>query len=140
MKKIFAISIFMLFVFGVNGQDVRHTGLNWQVNRLNDLLTNSETDYTCVFKTNGSTTIEWQQKGRTSKLKVLSVNGEWTNVKANGKITYAIDLEGSQGTLTVERTAAGCSVTLDFAPGTDDHFKHQYKVAKVTSASKRRTP
>lgn len=130
--KILSVILLVTIAIGAKGQNVLSANVEWKVNGLNDLIANSQTIYACIFQTNDTTSIDWQQGIRSYKFHVKSTSGKWQNATEDGTITYVISLEEIPGILTIERTAGNCFIMLDLASGTADHIWHKYKVETVS--------
>lgn len=129
MNKKYLLAITLLFgiLFASRAQDVQLSKLRWSVNGLTDLKSNSESSYSCTFETDGSNAIIWRQKEDISTLKVLNMNGAWSDVKLNGGVVYNILIDGLSGTLTFKRTSYEFYTVLDLSNG----IKHRYTLSRV---------
>jgi hypothetical protein len=133
MKFICLMIFFLLLTGVVRSQDISLTSLVWQVNRLEDFNANSTMDYQCTFVTEGTTGIEWNQKGNyNTNLEVVSITGTWLNVEAVGKVTYEITMEGDPGTMIFEKTTGGTYITLEVSQGNSAQMKYRFTVRQVT--------
>ncbi len=133
MKLIYPMLLFLIFSQVVSGQNIASTPLVWQVTKLEDFNANSSMDYQCTFVTDGTTGIEWNQKGNYSTdLGVVSITGTWVDVVVDGKVTYQITMEGDSGTMIFEKTPEGTYITLDVSPGNPAHIKYRFTVSQVS--------
>lgn len=112
-------------------QDIRTTPITWTVNQLTDLTSNEVVNYSCVFVTQGTAPIKWDQQSEDVTLMVERLNGEWNNIETPGKVTFDVILDGARGTLQVQRTGQGIFITLEFKQSGGKGLRHRYTVATV---------
>jgi len=127
--------LFLLLASTAFGQDVRSTGLRWTVSGLNDLRSAKSDLYSCVFETNGTRSISWKQKNGLyiTTLNITSVEGTWSDFKANGSIIYNITVEGQSGSLTFEKDDSGMKITIDLSQPSGTRLRHRYSVVNITA-------
>lgn len=134
MKNTITLCILsFLIAQAVAAQDVRTSQLTWSVNQLTDINKNVNASYSCLFKTDGISTIIWDQSNDVATMTVKQADGQWNDVRTSGKITYTIEIDGETGTIVFERTAAGVFITLDISQQKGGRLRHRYSVSKVTT-------
>jgi hypothetical protein len=134
-KRIILPFLIALLAAGqLSAQNIRTSKLQWTIVELTDLGTQATAPYQCQFVIDASQPIAWIQDDGdyTSSLSIQSISGDWTNVAENGTITYHVDLDGTNGELTVARTSDGIKITLHLSSSTVN-IHHQYKVSQVTT-------
>jgi hypothetical protein len=133
-RIILPLLIALLAAGQLYAQNIRTSKLQWTVVELTDLGTQSTMPYQSQFVTDSSNPIAWIQDDGdfTSSLTIQSISGDWTNVAENGAINYQVNLDGTNGELTIARTSDGMKITLHLTSATVN-IHHQYKVSQVTS-------
>ncbi len=133
-RIILPLLIALLAAGQLYAQNIRTSKLQWNIVELTDLGTQATAPYQCQFVTDGSNPIAWIQDDGdfTSSLTIQSISGDWTNVAENGTITYQVNLDGTNGELTVARGSDGMKITLHLTSATVN-IQHQYKVSQVTT-------
>lgn len=128
---------FLICCFNGFSQDISASTITWTVNHGLDLKTNSDFNYQGSFTTRGTGSITWSQGGGNyiSTFTMSSIQGTWTDVSANGTITYQVQQDGSSGTLKFERTAGGIFITLDFPSGDSQGSWLKFQVSSLTQTN-----
>lgn len=133
-RIILPLLIALLAAGQLSAQNIRTSKLQWTVVELTDLGSQVTAPYQCQFITNEGQPIVWIQDDGdyTSSLTIQSISGDWANVAENGTITYQVNLDGTNGELTIARTSDGLKIILHLTSPTVN-IHHQYKVSQVTS-------
>jgi hypothetical protein len=114
-------------------QNISTANLTWEAEEATDLQTSHSMAMDCVFKTNGTESVEWiQRKGELKTLyTVTSVEGSWSNVSAVGSFIYLLTRKGHSCKMTVERTETGIFVTMDFSKASEYTARHRFRIKSV---------
>jgi hypothetical protein len=131
-----ALSLFIILLVSVTyglAQDIASSHLRWTVNQLTDLNTGKVQSYSATFETNGTQSIQWIQKNgsNASQLAVQNLTGSWTNILNNGQVMYTILWEDLPGTLQIERSNAGMTITIDVGLENGKRMHNTYTVSAV---------
>lgn len=131
--RISITAITFLITIALFAQDISRENLLWKVDSLIDLRTMERFAYSCTFETKGSDQITWNQKdGFASSIEVKTSTGNWSNIQANGSISYQAKYEEESGAITFERTKLGYRIKLFLGPDAKPSLRHEYRVSSVT--------
>lgn len=116
-------------------QDIAKTTLEWNTVEATDERSQGKFNHQSVFRTHGTDRVVWLQKNgtHTTTYQIASVEGEWLDVSKSGAVVFHLRHDGKKGLLSVERTAAGIFLTLDFSQSFEFGVKQRFKIQSVTA-------
>jgi hypothetical protein len=138
MRNTFMQSFLLLALCGISSityaQNITISPLRWLSTETTNLKNNERFSHTCAFVST-PTNIRWVQKNGAyvNDFSIVSVNGNWQNVAANGRIEYKVEKGKTKGLAVFERTAAGISVTLDFSQTGPNGIRHQFNIGQIVN-------
>jgi len=108
--------------------------LVWESDQTTDLQTNEIKPYLATFKTNGSQSLDWIQKGGklSANYKVVSIDGIWANVSNLGTITFLVERNGKNLRARFERNLSGLFITLIY-PNSGGEARLQFRIKSVSA-------
>lgn len=138
MTKTIAISILTILLVlatGVrsNGQDVLQDTIRWTASGFNDLKASRDFNAACYFVTCKTDMIEWvQHNGKVvHRMPVRKVGGAWEDVRKDGTISYAFELDRVAGTMTIQRAKDQLRLLLSFSDWSGGPIEHRYHISSV---------
>lgn len=134
MKKNSLLPLLCLIaLFEASGQSTAAKRLSWNVNKLEDLNTNKNSDYKCTFVTNGFTDIKWSQGNGDyiTQFEVKDITGSWSDVSATGKVVCQVKSDEFNGEITFERTSQNVFITLYLDQPKGRSIHHRYSVSSI---------
>jgi hypothetical protein len=123
MKYIIKTQFYMLALYLFIGTGLlfsQNTAVNWSAE--SGLITVNAVDAELSsLLTKQGNTIVWEQESHETTLSdtfsILSITGNWDNQNALGTITYGLSIDGVDGSLQLNGTTDGITMTLSLSNG-----------------------
>lgn len=116
----------------LHGQDISNSRIQWKVESLVDLKTNSQFAYSCEFETFNDH-VEWNQSGGfNSRIDINSASGSWSDTSQDGSITYSVSYEGENGQMVLSRHNSKYTIRIRFGSESNPTLNQEFQVSSVT--------
>lgn len=118
--------------YSSNGQNIAERKLVWRAVQVVEGQSSAK-PMKCEFTTNRTQSVSWSQKQGelTTNFKVISTEGNWTNVMSSGSFTYTLENSGRICTMRFERSASGVTVLMDFLKDGLSASKLQFQIETI---------
>ena len=115
-------------------QDILQSTLVWNSSSNTNQRDNELTSYTCSFTTVTNQKITWSQgNSKVTNYTVVSVDGAWTDVTADGKVVYHISDKGTNAEITFFRTEGVAAIRMTFYLNGKVNFDYVFQIDSITA-------
>lgn len=126
------IAVILFTGYSIHAQDLSKSKIQWNSNKFIDLLSNDIINKSVQFITYDNTKIEWIQKNGSIvySFKIISINGNWSDVNTNGSISFGVAFDGITGSFSFSRIDDVIKIRLDLKGGAGD-IKNEYTITNA---------
>lgn len=97
-----------------------------------DLVVEDSLNASMKFTTVSAIRIEHRDhRDRLQTFDIVSTEGSWTNIGLPGTMIYHVSINESVGLITIERTATGIFLTVDFSNSESGGLKIRYTINTI---------
>lgn len=116
-----------------DAQDALQDTIRWTASGFNDLKASRDFNAGCHFVTYKADKIEWvQHNGKiVHEMPVRKIGGSWEDIRKDGTIKYALELDRVAGTMTIQRVKGQVRLLLSFSDWSGGPVEHRYHITKV---------
>lgn len=135
MKKIFIILFFCAFLqLTVKAQSVESTNLTWAVTGFHNNGNNEDVTLTSRFETSPQL-IKWIQKNGSMvyDFTVTGKTGSWTDLNADGEITFHVTLRDKTGTIRFARQQGRITIEPNIIKEGRNMLPYVFTVSTITT-------
>jgi hypothetical protein len=94
-------------------QNISTADISWHVSKTFDITTGDMTETADTIISRGASQLEWKKTGGSTRLFTVSeVIGQWTNITQAGEITYEVNDDTTQGTVTFVKAESTTIIRL----------------------------
>lgn len=132
------VTLLLFFIAGATlAQNIRQTEsvliTSYATNLL--LVTPDTFEMVSRFEIDQESTIKWIQKNgqREDVFTITSIEGQWTDIAANGSIIYHVTGYEIPGKVTLTSTSEGVRMVVDFTQNDPKALKHEFVISSFTT-------
>jgi hypothetical protein len=129
--KIAILSIALFACFQLCAQAPHAANIKWHSISTLNTTTGDEIVEDVVLTTHRSQQVALIQGGVERGFDVTGVVGSWSDVGADGEITYKIKSESGRGTITLSRTGGMYKVRMILVGDAEEISSHEFTVSKI---------
>jgi hypothetical protein len=114
MRNFLFLALCVVGWMTTEAQQISTDTLTWNVDGLIDVVTQTETSYTCQFTTLASSSVDWAQKAgaKVYQFTVSSTEGTWSDISSDGQFTYYVNFHSYSGSLVFARSSGETTIWL----------------------------
>lgn len=136
--RLIFILLLLLFAAGAgHAQNIRQSESVLITSQATNLLLTTPDTFEMVsrFEIDRESTITWNQKNgqMVDTYIITSMEGQWSNVAANGSIIYHVTGYEIAGKITLTRNGGGVRMIVDFTQNDPKALKHEFVISSFTT-------
>lgn len=134
MKKFFIILFFFAFLPTIKAQSVESSELTWAVTGFHNNGNNEDVTLTSQFETSPQL-IKWIQKSGSMvyDFTITGKTGSWTDINADGEITFNVTLRDKSGTIRFARQQGRITIEPNIIKEGRNMLPYVFTVSTITT-------
>jgi hypothetical protein len=115
----------------LNAQSIEDDVVEWTADHLFDLRAHVDTSYHCKFITYRQERLEWVQNDYVVVMPILSSEGEWHNLEADGIYIFNVRLKDMSGKIVFARVSGEVQVRMEFLEGSSNSLPFLFNISEI---------